>query len=53
MQIAMREKDCLRRTEKENQALRAQLAKATADLEYVAMMADVDMDEDEEEDDDE
>ena len=45
MAIAKSEKERLRAAEKENLMLRAKLAKAAADLEYVAMMADVDMDE--------
>lgn len=45
MGIGMSEKERLRAAENENRQLRAKLAKATADLEYVAMMADVDMDE--------
>ncbi len=49
MKIAKSEKERLRAAEQENLMLRAMLAKATADLEYVAMMADVDMDEDVEE----
>ena len=49
MKIAKSEKERLRAAEKENQVLRANLAKAIADLEYVAMMADVDMDEETEE----
>lgn len=48
MAIAQTEKERLREAERENRMLRAQLAKATADLEYVAMMADVEMDEEEE-----
>ena len=44
--IAQSEKERLRKAERENQMLRAKLAKSTADLEYVAMMADVDMDDD-------
>lgn len=49
MKIAKNEKERLRAAEQENLMLRAMLAKATADLEYVAMMADVDMDENVEE----
>ena len=41
----LEQKERLRIAENENRQLRAKLAKATADLEYVAMMADVDMDE--------
>ena len=47
MGIALSEKERLRQAERENQMLRSELAKANADLEYVAMMADVDMDQDE------
>lgn len=49
MKIAKSEKERLRAAEQENLMLRAKLAMATADLEYVAMMADVDMDENVEE----
>ena len=47
MGIVMSERERLRDAEKENLRLRAQLAKAAADLEYVAMMTDVGIDEEE------
>ncbi len=47
MGFKMSESERLYETEKENRMLRAQLEKASADLEYVAMMTDVDIDEEE------
>lgn len=44
--IVKTEKEQLREERQKNERLTAALAKANADLEYIAMMADIDLDSD-------